>query len=45
MSHPMIKVQDLSRQYKIGVDRTYKTFQDGEPILKWHEEDLSIYKR
>jgi ABC-type polysaccharide/polyol phosphate transport system ATPase subunit len=28
MSHPMIKVEHLSKQYKIGVDRTYKTFQD-----------------
>ncbi|MBU4374684.1 MAG: hypothetical protein KJ714_09695 [Euryarchaeota archaeon] len=28
MSHPMIKVEHMSRQYKIGVDRTYKTFQD-----------------
>ena len=28
MSHPMIKVEHLSKQYKIGVSRTYKTFQD-----------------
>ncbi|MCZ7399973.1 MAG: ABC transporter ATP-binding protein [Candidatus Methanoperedens sp.] len=28
MSHPMIKVEHLSKQYKIGVDRTYKTLQD-----------------
>ncbi|MDP3104740.1 MAG: hypothetical protein Q8M95_09050 [Candidatus Methanoperedens sp.] len=24
----MIKVEHISKQYKIGVDRTYKTFQD-----------------
>lgn len=28
MSQPMIKVEHLSKQYKIGVDRTYQTFQD-----------------
>ncbi|MFH1322938.1 MAG: ABC transporter ATP-binding protein, partial [Methanobacteriota archaeon] len=28
MSQPIIEVKNLSKQYKIGVDRTYKTFQD-----------------
>jgi len=27
-SQPIIKVEHLSKQYKIGVDRTYKTLQD-----------------
>jgi len=28
MSLPMIKVEHLSKQYRIGVDRTYKTLQE-----------------
>jgi len=43
MSHPMIKVENLSKQYKIGVDRTYKTLQDS--ITSPVKSPLSLFKR
>src|SRR3972149_2693803 len=43
MSHPMIQVEHLSKQYKIGVDRTYKTLQDS--ITTTFKSPLSIFKR
>jgi lipopolysaccharide transport system ATP-binding protein len=42
MSHPMIKVEHISKQYKIGVDRTYKTLQDS--ITTAIKSPLSIFK-
>jgi lipopolysaccharide transport system ATP-binding protein len=42
MSHPIIKVEHLSKQYKIGVDRTYKTLQDS--ITTAIKSPLSIFK-
>jgi lipopolysaccharide transport system ATP-binding protein len=43
MSHLMIKVEHLSKQYKIGVDRTYKILQDS--ITSAVKSPLSIFKR
>jgi len=43
MSHPMIQVEHLSKQYKIGVDRTYKTLQDS--ITGALKSPLSLFKR
>jgi lipopolysaccharide transport system ATP-binding protein len=43
MSHPMIKVEHISKQYKIGVDRTYKTFQDA--ITTAVKSPLSYFKK
>jgi len=43
MSHPMIKVEHISKQYKIGVDRTYKTFQD--TIINAVKSPLSYFKK
>ncbi|MDO8724672.1 MAG: ATP-binding cassette domain-containing protein [Candidatus Methanoperedens sp.] len=43
MSHPMIKVEHVSKQYKIGVDRTYKTFQDA--ITTAVKSPLSYFRK
>jgi lipopolysaccharide transport system ATP-binding protein len=43
MSHPIIKVEHLSKQYKIGVDRTYKTLQDS--ITGAFKSPLSLLKK
>ncbi len=43
MSHPMIKVKHLSKQYKMGVDRTYKTLQDS--ITGAFKSPLSLFKK
>jgi lipopolysaccharide transport system ATP-binding protein len=43
MSHPMIKVEHLSKQYTIGVDSTYKTLQDS--ITGAIKSPLSLFKR
>ncbi len=43
MPHPMIKVEHISKQYKIGVDRTYKTLQDS--ITGAFKSPLSIFKK
>jgi len=43
MSHPMIKVEHISKQYTIGVDRTYKTFQD--TITTAIKSPLSYFKK
>jgi len=43
MSHPIIKVEHLSKQYKIGVDRTYKTLQDS--ITSAVKSPLSLFKK
>lgn len=43
MSHPMIKVEHLSKKYQIGVDRTYKTLQDS--ITTAVKSPLSIFKK
>ena len=43
MSHPMIQVEHLSKQYKIGVDRTYKTLQDS--ITTTLKSPLSLFRR
>jgi lipopolysaccharide transport system ATP-binding protein len=43
MSHPMIKVEHISKQYTIGVDRTYKTFQDA--ITTAVKSPLSYFKK
>lgn len=43
MSHPMIKVEHLSKQYKIGMDRTYKTLQDS--ITSAVKSPLSLFKK
>ncbi|MDO8724675.1 MAG: ATP-binding cassette domain-containing protein [Candidatus Methanoperedens sp.] len=39
----MIQVEHLSKQYKIGVDRTYKTLQDS--ITGAIKSPLSLFKR
>jgi len=39
----MIKVEHISKQYKIGVDRTYKTFQDA--ITTAVKSPLSYFKK
>jgi len=39
----MIKVEHLSKQYKIGVDRTYKTLQDS--LTGALKSPLSLFKR
>ncbi len=43
MSHPMIKVEHISKQYTIGVDRRYKTFQDA--ITTAVKSPLSLFKK
>ncbi len=43
MSHPMIKVEHLSKQYQIGADRTYKTLQDS--ITGAFKSPLSLFRR
>jgi lipopolysaccharide transport system ATP-binding protein len=43
MSHPIIKVEHISKQYKIGVDRTYKTLQDS--ITTALKSPLSLFKK
>jgi lipopolysaccharide transport system ATP-binding protein len=43
MSHPMIKVEHLSKQFKIGVDRTYKTLQNS--ITGAIKSPLSLLKK
>ena len=43
MPHPMIKVEHISKQYTIGVDRTYKTFQD--TITNVIKSPLSYFKK
>ena len=43
MSHPMIKVEHISKQYQIGVDRKYKTFQDA--ITTAVKSPLSYFKK
>ena len=43
MPQPMIQVEHLSKQYKIGVDRTYKTLQDS--ITTTLKSPLSLFKR
>ncbi len=43
MSHPMIKVEHISKQYTIGVDRTYQTFQD--TITTAIKSPLSYFKK
>lgn len=43
MSQPMIKVEHLSKQYKIGVDRTYNTLQDS--IISTVKSPLSLFKK
>jgi len=43
MSHPIIKVEHISKQYKIGVDRKYKTFQDA--ITTAIKSPLSYFKK
>ena len=43
MQQPIIKVEHLSKQYKIGVDRTYKTLQDS--ITTTLKSPLSLFKR
>ncbi len=43
MSHPMIKVEHISKQYTIGVDRTYQTFQD--TITNAIKSPLSYFKK
>ena len=39
----MIQVEHLSKQYKIGVDRTYKTLQDS--ITGVIKSPLSLFRR
>ena len=43
MSHPMIKVEHLSKQYRIGVDRTYRTLQDS--ITGAVKSPLKLFRR
>jgi lipopolysaccharide transport system ATP-binding protein len=43
MSHPMVQVEHLSKQYIIGVDRTYKTLQDS--ITCSVKSPLSLFRR
>jgi lipopolysaccharide transport system ATP-binding protein len=43
MSQPIIKVEHLSKQYKIGVDRTYKTLQDS--LTTAIKSPISLFKK
>ena len=43
MDQPIIKVENLSKRYKLGVDRRYQTFQD--TIINAIKYPFSVFKR